>query len=447
VKIQFVSEIFPLVHSSILRLLTVGLLLCALVQPVAAQEIEGSRPYELDWAGRFSDDHEPLIDFEEMEGWTIKAIGGKAEICRSEEQKIWGIYTAKIKYKGDTAGASFIVSPPVPVKIPDPFTDVNMWVWNDYWKWEDDRDQPIAKMSILLETNKGDSYEIPFYSECDNNYYYAGLTTGSGACEHGYNFDKEPWLVDFYIRKMQPISCHWALGLGERTDEGCDRFFAKTIAFAQPGGFLGGWRHEFDHYMIRGYYMIQQLQSYYCQALIKNISYADKKGKLLDVSAAIATGSLDISQIRLEYDNGLVVWVNGHNEDNWKTPEAILPPSGYYAHNQDGSLVVFSALNNGHRVDYVHSPAYDYIDGRGKWLQTPWGASDGQLIILKNEDGSLELIPYGTDKFAVATLTEPAAITALDMDKNKIAKTKGEFRDGLFFIETVQGAVSYKLEF
>jgi len=972
----------------------VGLLFCALLQPIVSQEIEGTRPYELDWAGRFTDDHEPLVDFEEMEGWTVEVSGGAAVICRSEQQKIWGIYTAKIKYKGDTANASFVVSPPVPVRIPDPFTAVNMWVWNDYWKWEDDRDQPIAKMSILLETNKGDSYEIPFcreldwpgwyilhirlnakqreafaeggvlkgfrisnclraiedsiffdnlsffvedystpleydvlprpgidlvhgqdlgvhtgqerlpfptrdetilpenvcknfrtelvqagdkyifrysgedgvleyrykpqrgdlgdveaqwmkgysgiirpmdkggvelktddnvegmiqerfggyiakekhtawpsgaelieckisgetlhakwkisresqsavveyvfrlwqkslvtdihclggevgrvsfgrvenaknprvikvpflvgrpgilqmgtarkplfmssvvdhyrtgssrlyfenkvrkdgvysgggtyyipktngkrndcherlfltisprfeevlpeipnpvsrwrdvaarylvcyyavkdrdadylywkknarygmnkvimldwetcwrdgaesftfrtaaapgkggdgnlkeyiskvqdlglryalynnyvdfapvnalwdedmlirmptggwqqawfrtycpkpakvvklsreissinqdkfnptaagpdvhtavspwsrvdfdermpgagtmltqyysygqllyeqqeiwngpvYSECDNNYYYAGLTTGSGACEHGYNFDKEPWLVDFYIRKMQPISCHWALGLGERTDGGCDRFFTKTIAFAQPGGFLGGWRHEFDHYMISGYYMIQQLQSSYCQALIKDISYADKKGKLLDVSTAIATGSLDRSQIRLEYDNGLVVWVNGHNENNWKTPEAILPPSGYYAHNQDGSLVVFSALNNGHRVDYVHSPAYDYIDGRGEWLETPWGASDGQLIILKNEDKSLELIPYGTEKFAVSTLTEPAEITALDMDRNKVAKTKGEFRDGLFFIKTVQGAVSYILEY
>ncbi|MGW8249724.1 MAG: hypothetical protein ACWGO1_03710, partial [Anaerolineales bacterium] len=77
-------------------------------------------------------------------------------------------------------------------------------------------------------------------------------------------------------------------------------------------------------------------------------------------------------------------WVNGNREENWKTPFAELPPSGYYAKLPDGELEVFSALKEGKRGDYIHSPAYDFIDGRGKWFETPLGGSDGQLIVLKD---------------------------------------------------------------
>jgi len=296
---------------------------------------------------------------------------------------------------------------------------------------------------LLLEQQK--IWEGPTYSECHNGYYYSGLTTGSGACD-GSKYDNEYWLVDFYLRKMQPISAHWSLGMGKRNDEGADRYFARTIAYGMPGGYLGGWRQPFDKYSIRGYFMIQQLQSYYCKALIKSIQYANNKGELLDVSAAIATEAHRRSQLKLEYDNGLVIWVNGSKEDSWETPFAVLPPSGYYAKLPNGELEVFSAVKNGKRGDYVHSPAYDFIDGRGKWLETPWGCSDGQLIILKKTDGSFEVIPYGSKNFAIALDKEPERMVALDEDYNEIGEAKGDLRGGLYYIQPVEGAVSYRIK-
>ena len=297
---------------------------------------------------------------------------------------------------------------------------------------------------LLLEQQK--IWEGPTYGECHNGYYYSGLTTGSGACD-GTAYDDKYWLVDFYLRKMQPISAHWSLGMGERNDEGSDRYFARTIAYGMPGGYLGGWRQPFDIYSIRSYFMIQQLQSYYCKALIRKIQYANGKGKLLDVSAAAATNVLKRSQLKLEYDNGLEIWVNGSKEEIWKTPFAALPPSCYYARLPDGELEVFSAVKNGKRGDYVHSPAYDFIDGRGNWLETPWGASDGQLIVLKNSDGSREVIPYGTEKFVVALAKKPKSAFVLDIDRKEIGQAKGEFRDGLFYIQAVPGAISYLMKF
>ncbi len=297
---------------------------------------------------------------------------------------------------------------------------------------------------LLLEQQK--IWGGPTYSECHNGYYYSGLTTGSGACD-GSAYDDKYWLVDFYLRKMQPISAHWSLGMGERNDKEADRYFARTIAYGMPGGYLGGWRHPFDSYSIRSYFMIQQLQSCYCKALIKSIKYADSNGKLLEVSSAIASDVLKRTQLKLEYDNGLEIWVNGNKSEAWKTPYAELPPSGYYAKLPDGKLEVFSAVKNGKRADYVHSPEYDFIDGRGSWTETPWGATDRQLIILKNFDGSRELIPYGTEKFAIASGKEPVSIVAFDMERKEIGKVKGEMKGGFCFAQPVPGAVSYLLKF
>jgi len=128
---------------------------------------KGVRPYELDWAGRITDDHIPLIDFENLKGWKVTSNGGSSELSQSEEQKIWGKYTCKIAYNGDAKGAELTVSPPEPVKITDPFTAVNLWIWNDYWKWEDDKGQPMANMSILLEAPNGEHFDIPFCRELD----------------------------------------------------------------------------------------------------------------------------------------------------------------------------------------------------------------------------------------------------------------------------------------
>ena len=75
---------------------------------------KGYRPYELDWAGWFTDDLNPLVDFENMNGWKVEADRVSAKINRSQEQIIWGNDTCKIAYKGDTAGAGLIIRQAVP---------------------------------------------------------------------------------------------------------------------------------------------------------------------------------------------------------------------------------------------------------------------------------------------------------------------------------------------
>ena len=126
-----------------------------------------------DWAGRYEDDHVSFIDFEKSEEWTIDASDGSGSIDRSKEEIIWDDYTYKITYKANSTDADFVMRPPKPIEIPDAFTAVNMWVFGNYRIWNDqERKRPISKLSILLESNKGESFEIPFCRDLDFGRWY-----------------------------------------------------------------------------------------------------------------------------------------------------------------------------------------------------------------------------------------------------------------------------------
>jgi hypothetical protein len=304
---------------------------------------------------------------------------------------------------------------------------------------------------VLLHQQK--IWNGPVYSEGGNHWYYAGLVTGNKSDDRGYNLATGPWLVDFDLRQLHPLGCDVGLGkrnkydeaLGRRaTDADWDRYFAGTVAFGHVGDFFNQ-RGAITPLVLRSYYLLQQLQSVYARAEVRDIRYGDEHGRLLDTSAAVATGAYLRSQIKIEYEGGLDVWVNGHDRDTWQLPEAVLPPNGIFARTRDGRLLVASALADGRRVDQVHSPAYDYIDGRGFWSRTPWGASDGQLIVRQEGGGVVEIIPFQATQFAVAALAAPQRLVAINDARAEIGPATYELRDGLLFIHSVPGALSYRL--
>ena len=163
---------YPFLKTGIIMLL---LLLCNSVQQVHGQvdRYSGLRPYELDWAGRYDDDHVPLVDFEEAEEWTALSSDGTASIERSNQEIIWDDYCYKLTYQANSLEADFIVRPPGPVEIREAFTALNLWVFGNYRIWNtSDRTRPIAKLSILLETKTGETFDIPFCRHLDHGRWY-----------------------------------------------------------------------------------------------------------------------------------------------------------------------------------------------------------------------------------------------------------------------------------
>lgn len=310
---------------------------------------------------------------------------------------------------------------------------------------------------IMLLQKK--AWNGPVYSEGNNHAFYCGLTDGNYGQDQRYGLDVNPWLVDFDLLKMHDLCCNFGMGspdmfyssgksLGsteQEIDASIDRFFCATVAFGHPG-FLtyagGGLRTA-----LRGYYMLQQLHSQYCLSSVDEIRYADAEGRLLDTSAAVASGDYRRSQIVTRYKNGCVTACNGSMTERMKVEaygrKLDLPPNGYAGWTPDGSIDVLSSDESGTRSDYASTPAYLFVDGRGKFVRHPKAAGNGIGICRKLGEGKWEYIPF---RGAECGFAVPAgSAIALDFDRKELGPAEVRRARGLTYIMPVDGAFSYVL--
>jgi hypothetical protein len=298
----------------------------------------------------------------------------------------------------------------------------------------------------------------PVYSEGNQHWYYCGLTDGNYAQDQSARLPSHPWLVDFDLRKLHPLCCNFGMGnwemfFGSDVPQGAtaeekeamfDRFLAATLAFGHTGFFMSNPARP-DH-GARSYFLVQQVAANYARATAAEIFYADEQGRLLPTSEAVATGAFRRSQVATRYSNGLRVLVNGHPTATWTTARAELPPNGWWAGREDGKLVAFSAQVDGHRADYVDSPAYFYADGRGRFTRFNKAASDGQLIAHRRADGTLEVIPVGQcATFGVSLDGRAATAIALDKRGKELGPATTRLSRGLVYVTPLSNAFSYVL--
>jgi len=310
---------------------------------------------------------------------------------------------------------------------------------------------------IMLHQKK--TWNGPVYSEGNNHWYYCGLTDGNYGQDQAGQLATSPWLVDFDLLKMHPLCCNFGMGnpgmfygegplraaMAQDPQAWLDRFLAATLAFGHTGflTFEGG----FDN-AVRSYYSVQQLHARYAQQKAASIRYHDGQGNLLDTSAAVATGAYRRSQVVTQYADGLEVWVNGHTDEAWSVPDMTLPPNGWYARSgaDQPPLLAWSAMVDGHRADYVESPAYIYANGRGTLTRFAQATTQGQLVALRREDGAVELFGLGDNPvLGVSIDGRTATAVALDADGQPLGEAATRLSRGIVYVQPVAGATSYLL--
>lgn len=312
---------------------------------------------------------------------------------------------------------------------------------------------------IMLLQKK--AWNGPVYSEGGHHFLYCGLTDGNYGQDQSYRLPVNPWLVDFDLRKLHDLCCNFGMGnpgmfygrgngpKGTATEANAwaDRFLAATVAFGHPGFLMyeGG-----EQNALRSYYMLQQLQSRYCLAEATDIRYADKNGRLVDTSTAVASGVYRRSQVVTRYANGCVTVVNGNPTERMKVAaygrRLDLPPNGYAGWTEDGGIEVLSSDGHGpvrHRTDYAVTPAYLYVDGRGRFTRFARAAGDGIGICRILGHARFEVIPYKGAEcgFAVG----PATAVALAEDGRELGPAEVRLARGLTYVMPVRGAFSYRL--
>ncbi|MCU0871958.1 MAG: hypothetical protein MUE50_06395 [Pirellulaceae bacterium] len=298
----------------------------------------------------------------------------------------------------------------------------------------------------------------PVYSEGNNHWYYCGLTDGNYGQDQAARLAENPWLVDFDLRKMHPLGCNFGMGNPEmffgrheslvttpdQRASRLDQFLAATLAFGHTGFLVmeGGMPNA-----IRSYFAVQQIHARYAQAAVAEIRYADAEGRLLETSAAVAGDAFRRSQIATRYDNGVRVVVNGHPTETWTTADAVLPPFGWFVRDESQQdLLAYSALVDGHRTDYVDSPAYLYADPRGRLVRFDKLVCDGPLVAVRRPAGAIELIPVAPcTRFGVSLDGRTATAVAVDESGREIGPAATRVSRGLVYVEPVSGAFSYRL--
>jgi hypothetical protein len=163
-------------------------------------------------------------------------------------------------------------------------------------------------------------------------------------------------------------------------------YFANYLLRTDPHGppFPAGSAAE----CVREYFLIRALQEAYLDAPVAAIRYRSD-GEMLDLAAALRRGA-DLAQVRIEYGNGLTVWVNRSYREAWEVEAAgatyRLPSSGFLAAAPGQGLLAYTAEVGSQRTDFCASPRYTFVDVRGGRSRAVEGiTTDGAAALLRGD--------------------------------------------------------------
>ena len=286
----------------------------------------------------------------------------------------------------------------------------------------------------------------PTQSEGSYQWLYAGLTSGSyGWVYTKVNLLTQPLDVSFMLRKIHPLECDYGLGdtgfylsqidkdwaTSPKKREYLDLLLASAVAY----GNMGWLATDFDpagafniEAMARSYYMMQQLQQQYAFVEPKTIEYADRTGKLLTPSQALASRVNEEGRLHVVYENGTEVYVNRAPAGTWPVMDAShtlyqLPVSGWLAFNTRDHFLELSSTIAAHRFDYVLAPEFEFLDGRGRWTEFGNLGASGSVALRHSAEGLLEFIDiYGNQRidFRASSATSMIAYDAEGKSLGKV---------------------------
>ena len=302
----------------------------------------------------------------------------------------------------------------------------------------------------------------PIFSEGGAHFMYAGLCDGSYAQEYEYSLPGSPWLVDFDLMRMHPLECD--IGISGRrhlyrkvggppadADYAADYWLAATIAFGHVGLIERDGADEW-----RTYFMTQAIAAKYCAARVSSIHYLNARGERETTSEALKSGAIARSHVLVEYDDGTFVGANGSYGDGACEMKAAalgfrrdlivtLPSGGFCARSGDGTVSVFAGIVNGRRARCAVSPEYAYVGSEAGWTTFSAGATDGELVRLKNADGTEEVL-MSAKATAVELPYVVRSAVGLDEERRETGKIQFSVADGRTrFGKFPAGVVSVKV--
>ncbi|MEE2659091.1 MAG: hypothetical protein VX733_11340 [Candidatus Latescibacterota bacterium] len=249
----------------------------------------------------------------------------------------------------------------------------------------------------------------PVVADGGSHWWHAGRVGGVLARPGGQHPSQQPLLVDFALRRLRPGTLAAGLGtpteffggeIAEEERDGrspkLDRYLAATVAYGHAG-LLPNLEEWGLCATAKVYYMLQALQQSYLGVNVQSVHY-HCSGNFLEISEALVAGTHENSQVRIVYENGLQIYVNGAEEEEWtitlsEDDEIVykLPPASFLA-NGPGDLLVYSADPGDGRIDYARCADYLFLDTRGRRLSEGSITLSGAAL-LTHQDWQIDVYP------------------------------------------------------
>lgn len=285
------------------------------------------------------------------------------------------------------------------------------WRYTDYDRRAPEAGKFVAAYKTFIKSLQNESRDFsgPVLSEGMMQWIFAGI------CDSYAQPQKSEMNVipDFALKKMHMLSndtgYHLDLAYNIVDPEKVNKLLAYQLAYGNIGHLFGVYHSALPEnvplHTLKSYFMIQQLQQYFATVAINKIFYNSGNG-LVEIEKAISCDAIKNNQVKLEYKNGLEVFVNLSSNAPWEVEvqgnKYLLPPSGYAAGLKD-TILEYSALRNGVRADYVNGPEYLYCNGNGN--RADFGPiTCAYSYLFQSEANSICLIPEPFIKSETVTL-------------------------------------------
>lgn len=218
-----------------------------------------------------------------------------------------------------------------------------------------------------------------------------------------------PLVVDYELRHLNPVMPGFGVGLyrnffGSEVDPDTtdwDAYRAREVALGRLG-YLGSYGLRPKNPLcwaplgatdraISEYFLLRALQECSLASPVVEIAYR-VEGELVPLAEALRRGA-DLTRVQVwrRHASGLEVWVNTEARTAWRVRagrnDYELPPNGWLAWAPDGSLLAYSALVVGNRVDVCLCSDYSFLDVRGDVARRIEGiTTDGAVALIRRPD-------------------------------------------------------------
>lgn len=322
--------------------------------------------------------------------WYDPYLGRWQYALASDKMKYYSqLESTQIKNNYNTNAAFLDVNPGW-----DPETDLHQIDYNAANPNSRSLGHAIHHNKILFNYMRG-VYSGPLLGEggstsSRHDSFYAGYVDG---VEREIEGDEDAAIIpDFELKMIKPLMANHGNGYLERyfsnfsgtvTLDMLDKYRATEIAhghagFTQPQYFYSNQLAK----VCQEYYMMKTLQAQFLANSVTTIQYRNTAGTMVDLSAAIKNGiygtDFKNAQLYIQYSNGLQIYVNHHDTENWSVTAGgtgyTLPPHGWVAWNTN--YLNYSALiSGGGGTAYTASTDFSSTQGYRNWYYQQYTGS------------------------------------------------------------------------